>query len=80
METSDAELSTFSSWQVPYFCLTLVEKAAEVAPKQVIMLCCALCAVVCSVVMEECTPSSFIHEKSGSRESAEGESAAISVI
>lgn len=32
---ADAELSTFSSWQVPYFCLTLVEKAAEIAPKQV---------------------------------------------
>ena len=32
---ADAELSAFSSWQVPYFCLTLVEKAAEIAPKQV---------------------------------------------
>ena len=45
METSD-ELSTFSSWQVPYFCLTLLEKAAHLAPKQVIIsavpLCCAL--------------------------------------
>ena len=32
---NDVELSSFSSWQVPYFCLALVEKAAEVAPKQV---------------------------------------------
>ena len=36
METS-SELSTFSSWQVPYFCLTLLEKAAHLVPKQVII-------------------------------------------
>ena len=32
---ADAELSAFSSWQMPYFCLTLVEQAAEINPKQV---------------------------------------------
>lgn len=32
---TDGELSRFSSWQVPYFCLALVEKAADVSPKQV---------------------------------------------
>ena len=39
METH-AELSTFGGWQVPYFCLTLVEKAAEVAPKQASSMLC----------------------------------------
>ena len=42
METSD-ELSTFSSWQVPYFCLTLLERAAHLVPKQVIILAVPLC-------------------------------------
>ena len=37
-----AELSTFGSWQVPYFCLTLAEKAAEVAPKQASHTLCIL--------------------------------------
>lgn len=36
---TDAELSSFGSWQVPYFCLTLAEKAAEVAPKQASSIC-----------------------------------------
>ena len=38
---TDAELSSFGSWQVPYFCLTLAEKAAEVAPKQASSPVCA---------------------------------------
>ena len=42
METND-ELSTFSSWQVPYFCLTLLEKAAHLVPKQVIISAMPLC-------------------------------------
>ncbi len=44
METH-AELSTFGSWQVPYFCLTLVEKAAEVAPKQASSALCTLASL-----------------------------------